>query len=79
VEGKIKRTYKLGGLTSDYSEYRVEETLSQMHSIHNVDVDIPNKQVAFTFEPDEIEEEFIKSTLTSLGYSILGVVEGDDE
>jgi copper chaperone CopZ len=79
VEGKIKRTYKLGGLTSDYSEYRVEETLSQMHSIHNVDVDIPNKQVSFTFEPDEIEEEFIKSTLNTLGYSIQGLVKGNEK
>lgn len=70
MEGQKKKTYRLGGLTSNYSEKRVEETLSQMHSIKNVDVNMNKKEVTFSYEPDEIEEDFIKSTLNALGYSV---------
>jgi cation transport ATPase len=65
-----KRTYILGGVFEPENKSEVEYTLSEMKSIKNVDVNLGTKEVSFQFDPDSIEESFIQSTLTSLGYSI---------
>lgn len=65
-----KRTYILGGVFDPEDKTEVEQTLSEMKSIKNVEVDLETKEVSFQFNPERIEESFIQSTLNSLGYSV---------
>lgn len=64
------RVYTLGGIYDSHDKSDVEYTLSEMKSIKDVKVDFDTKKVSFQFDPAKIEEAFIQSTLSSLGYSI---------
>lgn len=65
-----KRAYTLGGVFQPQAKTEIESTLAEMKSIAHVNVDLSNNQVNFSFDPQQIEEEFIQNTLNSLGYSV---------
>lgn len=66
-----KSSYQLGGIFQAKDETLIVSTLSEMKSVSNVHVDTNLKQVTFSYNPEEISEDFILNTLNSLGYSTL--------
>lgn len=64
------RTYTLGGVFSEDDRREIESTLSEMKSVQDVSVSTQNRQVNFSFDSGQIQEDFILNTLNSLGYSI---------
>jgi copper chaperone CopZ len=66
-----KRTYTLGGVFDERAKSKIEYTLNEMKTISDVQVDLNSKQVSFQFVPEQIQEEFIKNTINTLGYSVL--------
>lgn len=68
----VNRKYQVGGLFSQDDAYQIQDTLGQMKSVENVQVDQNAQQVSFAFDSGQIDESFIMSTLNTLGYSFQG-------
>lgn len=66
------RTWRIGGLDSNEARDNLRDALSEMDSITNVNVDILEKKANFSFDPNAINENFIKNTINTLGYSFQG-------
>jgi len=66
------RSWRVGGLDSNESKIHLQRSLSEMKNIEDVDVNMLERTVNFSFNPNTINEEFIKHTINTLGYSFLG-------
>lgn len=66
----MQKTYKIGGLFDKFYEDDIEDNISQIDGVGNVDVDFHNKTVTVEFDESVIDVDLIESTLTSLGYGI---------
>ncbi|MGI6684554.1 MAG: heavy-metal-associated domain-containing protein [Bacillota bacterium] len=66
------RSWRVGGLDSNESKFHLQRSLSEMNDIEHVNVNMLEKTVEFSFNPRSIDEEFIKHTINTLGYSFLG-------
>lgn len=64
--------YRVGGLKGDHCRDRIEHTLSHLDGVDSVDVDLNDKLVKVSYNPNEIASGYIEETLQSLGYSIQG-------
>jgi len=66
----MRKIYKVGGLFEKRHEDDIEENISQIDGVGNVDVDFANKIVIVDFDERVIDVDLLASTLTSLGYGI---------
>ena len=66
------RSWRVGGLDSNDSKIHLLSSLSDMKNIEDVDVNMMERTVNFSFNPGTMDEDFIKHTIISLGYSFLG-------
>lgn len=64
--------YRVGGLKGDHCRDRIEHTLSHLHGVSSVKVDLNSKQVAVNHDETVTSSGYIEETLQSLGYSIQG-------
>ncbi len=64
--------YRVGGLKGDHCKDRIEHTLSHLHGVSSVTVDLTTKQVAINHDESVTSSGYIEETLQSLGYSIQG-------
>lgn len=67
-----KISYQLGGLTKPGCKQNIEGTLSEVSALQNVHVDMQTKELTLEYDPDRVGEDYIKSTLNAMGYSVLG-------
>ena len=67
---KMRKIYKIGGLIDKQFEDDIEDNISQIDGVGNVDVDYNHKTVIVDFDEGVVEMDLIESTLTSLGYGI---------
>lgn len=69
----IKQTvFRVGGLKGDHCRDRIEHTLSHLHGVTSVKVDLAGRQVAVNHDEAITASGYIEETLQSLGYSIQG-------
>jgi len=66
------RSWRVGGLDSNESKIHLQSSLSDMKSIEDVDVNMMERTLNFSYNPQTMNEDFIKHTINSLGYSFLG-------
>lgn len=66
------KSWHVGGLDTNDSKDHLQNSLREMKSIEDVDVNMMEKTINFSFNPRTMDEEFIKHTINSLGYSFLG-------
>lgn len=66
------RSWRVGGLDSNESKIHLQGSLSEMKSIEDVDVNMIERTLNFSFNSQTMNEDFIKHTINSLGYSFLG-------
>ncbi|WP_425061043.1 hypothetical protein SCACP_18100 [Sporomusa carbonis] len=64
--------YRVGGLKGDHCRDRIEHTLSHLHGVSSVKVDLASKQVSVSHDEAVTPSGYIEETLQSLGYSIQG-------
>lgn len=64
--------YRVGGLKGDHCRERIEHTLSHLHGVSSVKVDMTSKQVSVNHDESITSSGYIEETLQSLGYSIQG-------
>ncbi|HWR05254.1 heavy-metal-associated domain-containing protein [Sporomusa sp.] len=64
--------YRVGGLKGDHCRDRIEHTLSHLHGVSSVKVDLTSHQVAVNHDESITSSGYIEETLQSLGYSIQG-------
>lgn len=69
---KVRATFKLGGLNSPDNKRNIEDTLSDIDALEDVHVDMNSREISLNYDPDRINEDYIKTTLNSMGYSIQG-------
>ena len=62
------RSWRVGGLDTNESKIHLQRSLRDMKSIEDVDVNMLERTVNFSFNPRTIDEEFIKNTINTLGY-----------
>lgn len=65
-----KSVYRVGGLKGDHCRDRIEHTLSHLHGVSSVKVDMASRQVAVNHDEAITSSGYIEETLQSLGYSI---------
>lgn len=71
TQNKTKQSvYRVGGLKGDHCRDRIEHTLSHLHGVSSVKVDLASKQVAVSHDESVTSSGYIEETLQSLGYSI---------
>jgi copper chaperone CopZ len=63
--------YHVGGLKGDHCRDRIEHTLSHLHGVSSVQVDLASKQVTVNHDESITSSGYIEETLQSLGYSVL--------
>lgn len=66
----MRKIYKIGGLLHKQFEDDIEDNISQIDGVGNVDVDFAAQTVIVDFDEKVIDMDLIESTLTSLGYGI---------
>ncbi|MHB1167365.1 MAG: heavy-metal-associated domain-containing protein [Carboxydocellales bacterium] len=72
MAAKVSTTFKLGGLYSTDNKRNVEDTLRDIDALDNVHVDLAASELTLNYDPDRVNEDYLKNTLNSLGYSIQG-------
>lgn len=71
-ENTKQSVYRIGGLKGDHCRDRIEHTLSHLHGVSSVKVDMTSKQVAVNHDESITSSGYIEETLQSLGYSVQG-------
>lgn len=66
----MRKKYKIGGLFHKEFEDDIEDNISQIDGVGNVDVDFTRKTVTIDFDESVVDMDHLESTLTSLGYGI---------
>jgi len=69
---KVRANFKLSGLNSPDNKRNIEDTLSDIDALENVHVDMNSREISLNYDPDRVNEDYIKTTLNSMGYSIQG-------
>lgn len=64
--------YRVGGLKGNHCRDRIEHTLSHLHGVSSVKVDLATSQVAVSHDESVTSSGYIEETLQALGYSIQG-------
>ncbi|ATW23672.1 heavy-metal-associated domain-containing protein [Candidatus Formimonas warabiya] len=64
------RSWRVGGLDSNASRDHLQNSLQEMRSVNDVKVNISERAVSFSFNPEVVSENFIKHTINTLGYSV---------
>jgi copper chaperone len=67
-----KSMYIVGGLKGSHCRDRIEQTISSLDGVDDVEVNLNTKQVTIEYDPAIIAGGYIEETLQSLGYSIQG-------
>ncbi|MDR3592383.1 MAG: heavy-metal-associated domain-containing protein [Negativicutes bacterium] len=65
-------TYRVGGMKDEHCRDRIENTLSQLEGVSQVDVDLDSKAIKVAYDPTVIPGGYIEETLQTLGYSVQG-------
>lgn len=68
-----EKIFHLHGLYSDGGEHLIEETLEQIDGVHFVQVDQGQDMVKLNYNPEVVTEDHLISTLTTLGFTVLGM------
>lgn len=64
--------YRVGGLQGEHCRDRIEHTLSHLHGVSSVKVDVASRQVTVNHDEAITSSGYIEETLQSLGYSLQG-------
>lgn len=64
--------YHVGGIKGNHCRDRIEHTLSHLHGVSAVKVDMSSKQVSVDHDESITPSGYIEETLQSLGYSVQG-------
>ncbi|HEY3425302.1 MAG TPA: heavy-metal-associated domain-containing protein [Negativicutes bacterium] len=67
-----KASYKIGGLKGTHCRDRIQNVLSDLEGISNVNVDLSSSQITLDYDNSVIASGYIEETLQTLGYSIQG-------
>ncbi|BBB93026.1 MAG TPA: heavy metal-associated domain-containing protein [Methylomusa anaerophila] len=65
-----RSVFRVGGLKGDHCRERIEHTLSHLHGVVSVKIDLTGKQVSVDYDSSVTPSGYIEETLQSLGYSI---------
>jgi len=62
--------YKIGGMACSFCVASISKALEQMPGVASVNVNLAHAETLLEFDPAQVSEEQLKSTLTDLGYQI---------
>lgn len=68
-----EKVFHLHGLYSDEGEHLIEETLEQIDGVYFVEVSKEGEQVKLNYNPEVVTENHLISTMTTLGFSVIGM------
>lgn len=57
-------------ISCDHCKHTVESTLKQFDGVKDAIVDIPNKRVALTYDPDKVAMSELEAALSEEGYDV---------
>ncbi|MHB9093145.1 MAG: heavy-metal-associated domain-containing protein [Eubacteriales bacterium] len=67
----ITRNYRLGGMGERGKGNEVVDTLNKIDGVKSVEIDKTSQGITVKFDPGQVPEDHLISTLNSLGHSIL--------
>ena len=59
-------------ISCDHCKHTVETTLKQFDGVQDAIVDIANKRVALSYDPDKVELSKLEEALSEEGYEVAG-------
>jgi copper chaperone CopZ len=69
---KKRESYLLEGMSCSLCESKVEQTLKGLSGITNAKADLKTSSVSLEYESDDVGLDVIKSSLSHIGYKIVG-------
>ena len=61
-------------ISCDHCKHTVESTLKQFDGVQEAIVDIANKRVALSYDPDKVELSKLEEALSEEGYDVANVL-----
>ena len=61
-------------ISCDHCKHTVETTLKQFDGVQDAIVDIANKRVALSYDPDKVELSKLEEALSEEGYDVANVM-----
>ncbi len=61
-------------ISCDHCKHTVESTLKQFDGVQDAIVDIANKRVALSYDPDKVELAKLEEALSEEGYDVANVM-----
>ncbi len=61
-------------ISCDHCKHTVESTLKQFDGVQDAIVDIANKRVALSYDPDKVELTKLEEALSEEGYDVANVM-----
>ncbi len=61
-------------ISCDHCKHTVESTLKQFDGVQDAIVDVANKRVALSYDPDKVELSKLEAALSEEGYDVANTI-----
>lgn len=69
--GEKTTVFNVEGMSCGHCKASVEKAVSALKGVSKVEVDLASKSVNITYNPESVNEDAFRSTITDAGYEVL--------